>query len=153
VAASLGRACPDVRAARGVVRVDDIENELVPAKDRPALPDVVERQMLAAAQHWERYYPGSPMQRRIARRYSYSDRMRYYWPDPQIDAAVQQLLRNLSAHPIPEPMLSAFLPDQYARVRDGALSAVPKAIVLDRVRCVLEAYAQACRAPLAGSVN
>jgi D-tagatose-1,6-bisphosphate aldolase subunit GatZ/KbaZ len=100
--------------------------------------------MLVAPQHWERYYPGSPMQRHIARRYSYSDRMRYYW---------QQLLRNLSAHPIPEPMLSAFLPDQYARVREGALSAVPKAIVLDRVRCVLEAYAPACRAPLAGSVN
>jgi len=126
-----------------------IENELVPAHDRSALPDIVEREMLAAPEHWERYYPGSPTQRYIARRYSYSDRVRYYWPNPQIDAAVARLLHNLDDHGIPEPMLSAFLPDQYEHVRDGVLAAAPKAIVLDRVRSVLEAYAQACRAPLA----
>jgi D-tagatose-1,6-bisphosphate aldolase subunit GatZ/KbaZ len=128
-----------------------IEDELVPAQDRSSLPDVVERRMLAAPQHWERYYPGSPTQRFIARRYSYSDRMRYYWPDPQIDAAVARLLRNLDEHAIPEPMLSAFLPDQYQRVREGRLSARPKEIALDRVRQVLETYGQACRAPLAAA--
>jgi D-tagatose-1,6-bisphosphate aldolase subunit GatZ/KbaZ len=105
--------------------------------------------MLAAPEHWERYYPGSPTQRSIARRYSYSDRVRYYWPNPQIDAAVARLLHNLDDHGIPEPMLSAFLSDQYERVREGVLAAAPKAIVLDRVRSVLETYAQACRAPLA----
>jgi D-tagatose-1,6-bisphosphate aldolase subunit GatZ/KbaZ len=124
-----------------------IENELVSAQDRSALADVVERQMLAAPQHWERYYPGSPTQRYIARRYSYSDRVRYYWPDPQIDAAVARLLRNLDDHRIPEPMLSAFLPDQYERVREGALSADPKQLVLDRIQSVLRHYATACAAP------
>ena len=126
-----------------------IENELVDAHDRSALADIVEREMLAAPEHWERYYPGSPTQSYIGRRYSYSDRVRYYWPNPQIDAAVVRLLRNLEDHGIPEPMLSAFLPDQYERVREGMLAVTPKAIVLDRVRSVLETYAQACRAPLA----
>lgn len=123
-----------------------IENELVPADERSALPQVVERRMLTAPEHWERYYPGSPSERYIARRYSYSDRMRYYWPDPHIDAAVQRLLQNLRTHPIPEPVLSAFLPDQYERVRAGLLSVDPKDLVLDRIQRVLHAYSQACQA-------
>ena len=129
-----------------------MENELVPPDDRSRLPEVVESRMLAAPEHWERYCPGSAAAMYIARRYSYSDRMRYYWPDPQIDAAVQQLLDNLSSHPIPEPMLSAFLPDQYDHVRAGVLSADPKDLVLDRIQSVLQNYTQACLAPLAAAV-
>ena len=51
-----------------------IENELVAPRDRSQLPEVVERRMLAAPEHWERYCPGSAAERYIARRYSYSDR-------------------------------------------------------------------------------
>ncbi len=130
-----------------------IEDELVPPHARSRLPDVVERRMLAAPEHWERYCPGSAAERYIARRYSYSDRMRYYWPDPQIDSAVQQLLRNLGSHAIPEPMLSAFMPEQYAHVRAGVLSPKPKELVLDRIQGVLQNYAQACKAPLAAAVE
>jgi D-tagatose-1,6-bisphosphate aldolase subunit GatZ/KbaZ len=129
-----------------------IENELVAPRDRSQLPEVVERCMLAVPEHWERYCPGSAAEKYIARRYSYSDRMRYYWPDPQIDAAVQRLLHNLSSHAIPEPMLSAFAPDQYDRVRAGLLSADPKSLVLDRIRGVLHRYAHACLTPFAASV-
>ncbi len=129
-----------------------IENELVAPRDRSQLPEVVERRMLAAPEHWERYCPGSAAERYIARRYSYSDRMRYYWPDPQIDAAVQRLLHNLGSNPIPEPMLSAFVPDQYDRVRAGLLSTDPKSLVLDRIKGVLQNYVQACLTPFAAPV-
>ena len=129
-----------------------IENELVAPRDRSQLPEVVERRMLAAPEHWERYCPGSAAERYIARRYSYSDRMRYYWPDPQIDAAVQRLLNNLGSNPIPEPMLSAFVPDQYDRVRAGLLSTDPKSLVLDRIKGVLQNYVQACLTPFAAPV-
>ena len=78
--------------------------------------------------------------------------MRYYWPDPQIDAAVQRLLHNLGSNPIPEPMLSAFVPDQYDRVRAGMLSADPKSLVLDRIKGVLQNYVQACVTPFAAPV-
>ncbi len=78
--------------------------------------------------------------------------MRYYWPDPQIDAAVQRLLHNLVSHTIPEPMLSAFLPGQYDRVRAGLLSADPKSLVLDRIKGLLQNYVQACVTPFAAPV-
>jgi D-tagatose-1,6-bisphosphate aldolase subunit GatZ/KbaZ len=121
-----------------------IEEELIRPSRRSDLAEVVERRMLATPEHWERYYPGSPDERWLARRYSYSDRIRYYWADRQIDAAVTTLFENLGSRAIPVPLLSAFLPEQYERVRTGLLSPDPRSLVLDRVAGVLRTYAAAC---------
>jgi D-tagatose-1,6-bisphosphate aldolase subunit GatZ/KbaZ len=120
-----------------------IEDELLPEAERSNLVEVIDRVMLARPEYWAGYYPGGPAEQRLARRYSYSDRLRYYWPDPEIEAAVGQLTANLSAAPIPLPLISQFLPEQYARVRAGQLVATPHELVIDRVRDVLRAYAAA----------
>jgi D-tagatose-1,6-bisphosphate aldolase subunit GatZ/KbaZ len=121
-----------------------IENELVPAAERSELPSVVERRMLAEPGQWEGYYAGDSGTQRLLRQYSYSDRVRYYWPDPEIQAAQEALFSNLADRDIPPPMLSQYLPDQYARVRRGGLRVEPVDLVLDRVRDVLRAYSLAC---------
>jgi D-tagatose-1,6-bisphosphate aldolase subunit GatZ/KbaZ len=100
--------------------------------------------MLADPSPWEGYYPGSADEQRFARRYSYSDRMRYYWPDPEVRSAQDRLMVNLTAVELPLPLISQHLPDQYARVRRGELIADPRALVIDHVRDVLRAYARAC---------
>ena len=54
------------------------------------------------------------------------------------------------SNPIPEPMLSAFLPDQYDRVRAGVLSADPKEpCAAIGSRACLQNYVQACVTPFA----
>ncbi|MBF9133998.1 D-tagatose-bisphosphate aldolase, class II, non-catalytic subunit [Plantactinospora sp. S1510] len=120
-----------------------IEAELVAEHDRSSLPEVVERRMRAEPGQWAKYYTGDAAEQRLARRYSYSDRMRYYWPDPEIQAAERRLLANLSDRNIPLPLLSQYLPDQYQRVRDGILGDHPVEFVLDRVRDVLRGYRHA----------
>ena len=122
-----------------------IEDELVPADGRSQLVEVVDRVMVERPEYWAGYYPGGEDEQRLARRYSYSDRLRYYWPDPQIEAAVARLFANLSAVAIPPPLLSQYLPEQYARVRAGRLAADPRELALDRVRDVLRAYATATK--------
>lgn len=121
-----------------------IEAELLPAAERSDLPDVVEAVMLARPQWWRGYHGGTEAAQRLARRYSYSDRVRYYWPDPQVAAAADRLIANLRTRPIPLPLLSAYLPEQYLRVRTGELSPDPEAIAVDRVREVLRGYRAAC---------
>ncbi|HTJ67117.1 MAG TPA: D-tagatose-bisphosphate aldolase, class II, non-catalytic subunit [Actinospica sp.] len=121
-----------------------IEQELIPADAASDLENVVDRRMLARPEYWEGYYPGSPDEQRIARRYSYSDRLRYYWTDPEVEAAVQRLLANLSATAIPLPLISQHLPDQYARVRAGELAPDPRELTVDAVRDALRPYAAAC---------
>ncbi|QTE31540.1 D-tagatose-bisphosphate aldolase, class II, non-catalytic subunit [Pengzhenrongella sicca] len=129
-----------------------VEDELVAAEDRSNLVSVVERRMLADPHWWEGYYEGDARDQQIARRYSFSDRVRYYWPDPEIHAAESQLLANLGASGIPLPVLSQYLPNQYARARRGDLSLEPKALAIDLVRDVLRDYAHACNPSLRSSL-
>jgi D-tagatose-1,6-bisphosphate aldolase subunit GatZ/KbaZ len=121
-----------------------IEEELIAQADQSHLPDVVEQRMLADPSQWAGYYPGNADQQRLARRYSYSDRLRYYWPDPEVHAAQDRLLANLAAIELPLPLISQHLPDQYTRIRRGELTAEPRALVIDHVRDVLRAYGRAC---------
>jgi D-tagatose-1,6-bisphosphate aldolase subunit GatZ/KbaZ len=109
-----------------------------------AVPLALEEAMLSHPEHWEGYYIGDSVAQRFARRYSYSDRSRYYWPEPMVTAAVAQLLRNLSARPLPLPLLSQFAPQQYAKVRTGELPNTPFAVIYDRIGGVLADYACAC---------
>jgi D-tagatose-1,6-bisphosphate aldolase subunit GatZ/KbaZ len=121
-----------------------IEVELIAPADQSHLAETLERRMLAEPAQWEGYYPGNADAQRLARRYSYSDRLRYYWPDQEVHSAQERLLANLAAVEIPLPLISAHLPGQYARIRRGELYAAPQALVIDHVRDVLRAYASAC---------
>jgi D-tagatose-1,6-bisphosphate aldolase subunit GatZ/KbaZ len=94
--------------------------------------------------YWQGYYDGTPHEQRVARRFSYSDRVRYYLGDPQIVAAQQRLFDNLRHHGIPEPLLSQYLPQQYGRVRAGEIAADPEALAIEAVRDVLRDYSAAC---------
>lgn len=127
----------------GLFALSHIEDELV-ADGRSGLRDVIEERMLAEPAQWASYYTGAPDEQRLARRFSYSDRVRYYWPDEAIKASRERLLANLGAREIPLPLLSQYLPAQYERVRSGRLDATPEALLIDRVRDAIRPYAAAC---------
>ena len=80
-----------------------IEDDLVADQQRSRLVTVVDEVMLAEPRWWQGYYEGDAAQQRIARRYSYSDRMRYYWTHPTIQAAQHVLLANLARSGSPSP--------------------------------------------------
>ncbi|MFB7087068.1 D-tagatose-bisphosphate aldolase, class II, non-catalytic subunit [Streptomyces sp. NPDC056296] len=121
-----------------------IEDELVDPARASRLTDVVERRMLERPHWWEAYYGGDSRERYVARRYSFSDRIRYYWADSEITAARSALFDNLDTVGIPLPLLSAHLPEQYRRVRAGELAPTPRELTIDRVRDVLRVYDRAC---------
>lgn len=121
-----------------------IESELVTASACSRLRDVLEQTMLEQPGYWQSHYQGSPNDRRLARGYSYSDRIRYYWPEQRVDEAYACLLANLEQEQIPLPLLSQYLPIQYQKVRAGQLSADPHSLILDQVQEVLRHYSRAC---------
>ncbi|HCT5134264.1 TPA: class II D-tagatose-bisphosphate aldolase, non-catalytic subunit, partial [Aeromonas hydrophila] len=123
-----------------------IEEELVVAKACSGLRQVLEETMLDRPDFWRSHYQGSPNECRLARGYSYSDRIRYYWPNSRVDDCYARLLANLAAEPIPLPLLSQHLPLQYRKVRQGTLSPRVHDLILDQVQEVLRQYAAACSA-------
>ncbi len=121
-----------------------IEELLIAPEQQSKLLQVVEQTMLANPNAWQPYYQGSLQQQQLLRRFSYSDRVRYYWHYPEIAASVARLINNLEITRIPESVLSMFLPAQYARVRLGEISNDPQSLIVDKVKDVLRIYARSC---------
>ena len=124
--------------------LEDIESQLIGAAQRSQLSEVLERTMLSEPENWLPYYAGTAEQQKLLRRYSYSDRVRYYWGRPQVVAAVDRLVKNLSSVTIPESMLSRYLPVQYLRLREKLIEGDPESLIVDHIRDVLRDYAAAC---------
>ena len=123
---------------------DQIAAVLRPSEARP-LAAVMEEVMLADPTHWRSHYRGTPEEQRVLRHYSYSDRIRYYWPAPAAGQAVEKLLARLDGCRIPETVVSQFLPLLYGRIASGRLPGEARRLVTETVRDVLRAYAAACR--------
>ncbi|AOJ25690.1 D-tagatose-bisphosphate aldolase, class II, non-catalytic subunit [Burkholderia seminalis] len=111
---------------------------------RSRLREVVDAAMRAQPEHWAPYYRGDEAEQRLARQFSYSDRIRYYWLQPAVAAAVEQLFGNLARQPVPETLVAQWLPDVYAACRAGGLAQEPRAWVRHRIRDVIAHYARAC---------
>jgi D-tagatose-1,6-bisphosphate aldolase subunit GatZ/KbaZ len=108
------------------------------------VPEALDAAMLRNPSHWHSHYHGNEEEQRLARAFSYSDRCRYYWPDPAVQQEVDRLLANLCALPIPLPLIGQYLPLAYVAIRSGHLSPEPKSMIQHHIRCVLQGYAAAC---------
>ena len=108
------------------------------------LLEVLEEVMLQIPKHWQKYYQGTNQEQHFSRYYSFSDRIRYFWPDHKVQQSVNRLFANLEAYPAPLTLLSQFLPRQYFKVREGFLENTPHAWVQDQIMAVIDDYAYAC---------
>ena len=123
----------------------EIEILTVAREAQSRVLDVIRTVMKDNPGSWKDYYVGTPAEQDILLFNSYSDRIRYYWPDPRIEAAIARLVSNLTTAPPPEILLSRYLPSQYQRVRAGLLARDPQDLILDKIRDALRPYAAACK--------
>jgi D-tagatose-1,6-bisphosphate aldolase subunit GatZ/KbaZ len=116
-----------------------------PTRTRPRLAEVLEYAMLQNPVHWKGHYRGTEGERLFSRRFSLSDRSRYYWSDPHVRAEVERLFEATEG-PLPLELLSQYRPHQYEAVRAGEIPSNGRAIAIHAVRRVLRQYATACGA-------
>jgi D-tagatose-1,6-bisphosphate aldolase subunit GatZ/KbaZ len=109
------------------------------------LREILDRAMLKNPVHWKSHHRGTEEEQALARRFSYSDRGRYYWTDPEVDAEVTRLLDAMES-PIPAQLVSQHFPLALEAVLDGSLPPDGRSLVTHAVRRVLGHYAAACRA-------
>jgi len=90
--------------------LDLIASDLLPDYGARPLMRAMEAAMLAEPENWHRHYGGTAAETHLLRHYSLSDRIRYYWPSPQAEAAVAHLLSSLDGMRVPLPLLMQHLP-------------------------------------------
>ena len=77
----------------------------------PGLAETMEGLMLADPAHWQGHYRGHSADIRVERHFGLADRIRYYWPRPQAQAAVGRLMALFEDRRLPEALLwQAFAP-------------------------------------------
>ena len=117
-----------------------MERELVPAHEQAYLIETLDEVMTEKPANWQKHYHGDFHQLGLARKYSFSDRARYYIGGPELVAAQEKLFENLRKYPIPMNMLHQYMPLQYEKVRNGTLTLDPKALALDGVARFMRDY-------------
>ena len=126
--------------------LDHIADVLDPRSERGALRDAMEALMLDEPDQWRRYYDGAGAALAAQRHFSYSDRIRYYWPHPRAGAAVDALMARLGDGEIPATLVSQYLPRLWDEVRDGRVRPVARDLAIASVRAALAPYSAACAA-------
>jgi len=130
-----------------VFALEAVERELAcvrPGMKLSELAATLDEAMLENPKYWAGYYQGNESALRFSRKFSYSDRVRYYWPQARVAEAVKQLIGNLSGEAIPVSLLSQYLPRQADRIRAGALANGPIELIRDKISEVIDQYSFAC---------
>lgn len=112
-----------------------IENECISEGQRSNILQVLDDTMTAQPGYWKGYYRGSDGEQAFKRRFSLSDRVRYYWVQPDVQAALDKLMRNLGDAVLPYSLCSQF-------VGETGLSA--RQVIHWKIGKVLKDYLSAC---------
>ncbi|MFZ4215297.1 D-tagatose-bisphosphate aldolase, class II, non-catalytic subunit [Pantoea endophytica] len=105
------------------------------------LHESIEKLMLAKPGSWKSHYHGDDHERYLLRHYSLSDRIRYYWTDPDARLSVELLLTRLKGTRIPRPLIMQYLPGA-EHFADKSFD--PEEVIIWRVQKVLSYYHRAC---------
>lgn len=110
--------------------------DLVAPSTPSHIRDVIAARMDENPSHWRDYYKGTPHDVALLRTFSYSDRIRYYWADPAVAAALNRMLANLNAADLSETLISgAFMGLDF-----GDIPKRPETLIQRHVQRCVERY-------------
>lgn len=126
----------------GMFALEQIEKELLCGTDmQPSkFAETLDAEMCRDDKYWKKHYQGTELEIRLKRKYSFSDRCRYYMPTPAVCEAADRLIGNLRTVGIPLNLLSQFMPIQYTKVREGELKNDPVELMEDRIINTIDEY-------------
>lgn len=124
--------------------LDAIEREWIGGDEVSRFRHIAIERMTAEPANWAKYYHSTGAALRFDLQYSLSDRIRYYWPDARIAEAQERMFANLTGNPPPMALISQYLPEAHAALRNADLPSSPAALVIAHIGATLEAYRAAC---------
>jgi D-tagatose-1,6-bisphosphate aldolase subunit GatZ/KbaZ len=101
--------------------------------------EALEQAMDAHPEHWRGYIPPGPDER-LMRLHGLSDRVRYYWPHREVQAALGRLFASLDAARIPPGVVSQAVGDMLLERAEPSLSA---RVIAAKVGAVVGRYRRA----------
>lgn len=102
--------------------------------------DTLEGKLMADDKYWKKYYHGSLQDKAFARKYSLSDRCRYYLDDAGIKDSIVRLIKNIDIAAVPFGLISQYFPEQKENIllANGKVSA--QMLIKERIKGVIRTY-------------
>lgn len=123
--------------------LEDMERILYPFSPKggySCFREVLECKLMSNDKYWKSYYHGSEQDIAYARKYSLSDRCRYYLEDEDIKASIERLRANINAASLPFGLISQYFPELKERVLTAEIKASAEELIKERIKDVLKAY-------------
>jgi D-tagatose-1,6-bisphosphate aldolase subunit GatZ/KbaZ len=117
-----------------------VEDVMIPKAERSNLVAVIEEAMLRRPEYWRDHYMGTFEEQVYQRKFSLSDRIRYYWMDPAVVEAVMKLLKNLEGREVPFKIMNNILPELHRMNQKPDVDM----LIENGVQLVLDKYYSAC---------
>jgi D-tagatose-1,6-bisphosphate aldolase subunit GatZ/KbaZ len=130
-------------ALLGLIHVEELLADTAIISDRSNLLTIIKQVMNENPSEWEKYLV-KDAGIELAKVFSYSDRIRYYWENQKVQAGLGKLLNNLQSTIIPMPVIKQYFPNQYEHIREGLICNAPKEIIHDHIADEIKKYADAC---------
>ncbi|MCL1896770.1 MAG: class II D-tagatose-bisphosphate aldolase, non-catalytic subunit [Clostridiales bacterium] len=126
----------------GLFALEQIERALFhkePAGGYSGFSEALDAAMLENPAYWVSHYRGTEEEIALKRKYSLSDRCRYYLSEARVAEAIRRLQENLSGG-IPLGLLMQYMPRQAEEALSGGLKADAFSLAKAKVREVLDTY-------------
>ena len=125
----------------GLFSLSLIEKELIKDKDKRAnFIELLEEIMLNNPKDWEKYYQGNELEKELQRKYSFSDRSRYYISRQDINKNINKLFENIDSSNIPLGMIKQYFPNIFMKIKSQPNSINAKTLVKQNIIYVIKDY-------------
>ena len=124
--------------------LEHIERELLSARSAEYtlsnFAGELDASMMRKPGDWIKHYRGGGPELYFKRRFSLSDRARYYLPDPTVQRAERLLIDNVNSVNIPLSLISQYLPTVYTAIREGRCAPDAESMLKMRVKDCIADY-------------
>ena len=127
-----------------IFALSGLEAKLVPEAMRTPIEAVLEHEMKQNPVYWQKYYVGSEEEKMLARRYSMSDRIRYYIGKSEVDAMISQLTQQVNDTRIPIGLVHQFFPEASFQHEDCVSLDLSTRLLEGRIMQTVNRYYDAC---------
>lgn len=125
----------------GLFSLSLIEKELIKDDNkRSNFMEFLDEVMINNPKDWEKYYQGTELEKELQRKYSFSDRSRYYMARQDINENISKLFENIDSFEIPLGMIKQYFPKLFLEIKSQNNSKNAKYFVKLNIKHVLEDY-------------
>ena len=125
----------------GLFSLSLMEKELIKDEnERANFIELLEKIMLDNPKDWEKYYQGNELEKELQRKYSFSDRSRYYLSLNEINKNIDKLFKNIDSCNMSLGIIKQYCPNTYLKIRSYQIEKNAKNIVKSNIHEVINDY-------------